>query len=63
MAQSEFVGVDGCHGGWFSVGFDHHGDYEVKVSETLRDLLVHYGGARLILVDIPIGLPEGGGGA
>lgn len=62
MAQSEFVGVDGCHGGWFSVGFDHHGDYEVKVSETLRDLLVHYGGARLILVDIPIGLPEGGEG-
>ena len=62
MARSEFVGVDGCKGGWFSVGFDQDGCCETGVFPTFCELLAHYSGAKLILVDIPIGLPEGKGG-
>ena len=58
MAQSKFVGVDGCKGGWFSVGFDHGGAYELEVHANFSQLLDHYGNAELILVDIPIGLPH-----
>ncbi len=57
--MSEFVGVDGCPAGWFSVGFDRQGGYELEVSGSFGELLARYSGARLVLVDIPIGLPEG----
>ena len=59
MAMIEFVGVDGCPAGWFSVGFDRHGGYEVNVFASFGELLDHYSDAGLVLVDIPIGLPEG----
>ena len=59
---SLFVGVDGCRCGWFSVGFDTHGRYELKVFSAFGELLAYYHEAKLILVDIPIGLPEGPGG-
>ena len=62
MAGSRFVGVDGCPRGWFSVGLDGHGGFEVAVFPTFRELLSQYSGAELVLVDIPIGLPEGEGG-
>ena len=58
MPQFEFVGVDGCPYGWFSVGFTSIHEYELKTFRTFRCLLDYYSGARLILVDIPIGLPE-----
>ena len=56
MAQSEFVGVDACPYGWFSVGFSGDGAYEMIPFPTFRELLNHYHEAQLILVDIPIGL-------
>ena len=59
MAPSKYVGVDGCKRGWFSVGFDSEGMYEFKVAKTFDKLLKHYKDADLILIDIPIGLPEG----
>lgn len=59
MAQIEFVGVDGCPAGWFGVGFDRCGDHELRVFTSFYELLAHYVEARLVLVDIPIGLPEG----
>ena len=58
MTQSEFIGVDGCRCGWFSVGFDQRGSYEMQTFTTFRELLTHYRKAELVLVDIPIGLPE-----
>ena len=58
----EFVGVDGCRGGWFSVGFDGDGRCETKAFKTFEELLDCYEDAKLILVDMPIGLPEGPGG-
>ena len=62
MSKSQFVGVDGCPDGWFSVGLDNCDGYEVRAFKTFCELLVHYGEARLVLVDIPIGLLEDGPG-
>ena len=62
MAANRFVGVDGCPKGWFGVGLDGHGGFEVAVFPTFCELLDHYFNAELVLVDIPIGLPEGAGG-
>ncbi|MDE2992614.1 MAG: DUF429 domain-containing protein [Chloroflexota bacterium] len=59
MSKSKFVGVDGCPYGWFSVGLDDSDGYEVQAFTTFRELLAHYREARLVLVDIPIGLPQG----
>ena len=55
MSHSEFVGVDGCKGGWFSVGLGPR-SFETEVHCTFSDLLDYYEDTRLILVDIPIGL-------
>ena len=60
MPHSEFVGVDGCQGGWFTVGFSSKGEPELRAFRTFEGLLDHYRRARLILVDMPIGLPDGG---
>ena len=56
---SEFVGVDGCRCGWVSVGFSASGEYELKAFFTFEELVEYYHAAKLILVDMPIGLPEG----
>lgn len=62
VSRSKFVGVDGCPYGWFSVGLDNGDGYEVKAFRKFRELLDHYGEAKLVLVDIPIGLLEDGPG-
>ena len=60
MAPSKYIGVDGCKGGWFSVGLDQNGNFcESSVFEKFGQLLEHYKDAELVLVDMPIGLPEG----
>ena len=62
MGKIEFVGVDGCRSGWFSVGFDSYCGYELKVFPAFSELLAYYKDSKLVLVDIPIGLMEGPGG-
>lgn len=62
MSKSKFVGVDGCPYGWFSVGLDNGDGYEVPVFKTFCELLDHYSAAKLVLVDIPIGLLKDGPG-
>ena len=57
-SKSLYVGVDGCPGGWFSVGFASDGDFETKPFRKFVDLVSYYENAKLILVDIPIGLPN-----
>ena len=59
MKKSEFVGLDGCPYGWFGVGFDSSGYWEVELFRKFSEVLDYYAEAKLILVDIPIGLPEG----
>ena len=58
----KYVGVDGCNGGWFCVGFDDNGDYGFGIVATFTGLLDAVPDAELVLIDIPIGLPEGPGG-
>ena len=57
MAHSEFVGVDWCPSGWLSVGFMGSDEYELKTFPKFGELLACYETAKLILLDIPIGLP------
>ena len=55
----DVVGVDGCPFGWFSVRLPHSGEPKVEKFRTFEKLLDYYGDVGLVLVDIPIGLPEG----
>ena len=61
MNQNEirYVGVDGCPYGWFAVGFTQDGRCEWDAFHEFEELFCRYTGAELILVDIPIGLPNG----
>ena len=56
-----YLGVDGCPYGWFIVALDENW-YETRVCRTFGELLDFYRNAELILVDVPIGLPEGEAG-
>lgn len=60
MTDSEikYVGVDGCKAGWIGVGLSDSGCWDVKVCVDFPDLLTHFGDACVVLVDMPIGLPE-----
>jgi predicted RNase H-like nuclease len=58
--DGEFVvGVDGCKAGWVAVAIDARGRSSHSVERTFAALGDRYQGASLILVDIPIGLPDG----
>ena len=58
MGKSEFVGVDGCPYGWVGVGFGSSGYWEVELFRKFNEVPDYYAEAKLVLVDIPIGLPE-----
>ena len=55
-SEMKYIGVDGCVGGWLSVGLDDRNGYEVKGFMEFVDLLAYFSDARLILIDMPIGL-------
>ena len=54
------VGVDGCRAGWFAVRLSGQGEYAVAKFASLGELVDSYDDGDLVLVDIPIGLPEDG---
>jgi predicted RNase H-like nuclease len=51
-----FVGVDGCHSGWFFAGISGDNGFRFGVLTRFAEISELLGRARLILVDIPIGL-------
>ena len=53
------VGVDGCKAGWFFFRFDGS-DMSFGVVGSAAELLPQASEDAPILIDIPIGLPEGG---
>lgn len=55
----KYVGADGCKAGWFCAGLDDSWGYGFGVAATFADLLDAVPDAELVLVDIPIGLPDG----
>ena len=56
----KYVGVDGCKEGWIGIGLSDGDGWDFKVCGEFPDLLACFGDACVILVDIPIGLPEDG---
>jgi predicted RNase H-like nuclease len=52
------VGVDGCRAGWLAVRLSRRGVSESQIFPDIAALWSAYRRADLILVDIPIGLPE-----
>ena len=55
-----FVGVDGCRAGWFAIGLEAEGNWQVDVFPEVSSLWNHHRQASLILIDIPIGLKAEG---
>lgn len=57
---ADYYGIDGCPAGWFFVGIDRDHNYQFGVLEEFADVNLFTNQARLILVDIPIGLISSG---
>ena len=55
-----FVGVDGCRAGWFAIGLEAEGRWQVDIFPDVSSLWDHHRQAALILIDIPIGLKTDG---
>ena len=55
--MSEYVGVDWASKGWLTVSIDD-GDWLVRMYPSLYSVWFSHRNAEVILVDIPIGLPE-----
>jgi len=58
--MEEYVGVDGCKAGWLAISLDDAGSWRIGVHGDFAALWANYEAAGLILVDIPIGLVDGG---
>jgi len=54
----EYAGIDGCKSGWLYVGIDDKGQFHFGVKRKFEDVIRILKDARLILVDMPIGLPS-----
>jgi predicted RNase H-like nuclease len=52
-----FFGLDGCKAGWFCIGIDDQGEFQFSVLKKFEEVDQYLKQAKLILVDIPIGLP------
>uniref|UniRef100_A0A7C3Z0V3 DUF429 domain-containing protein n=1 Tax=Desulfobacca acetoxidans TaxID=60893 RepID=A0A7C3Z0V3_9BACT len=52
------VGVDGCRGGWLAIKLSREGASEARVFPDMAALWSAHRLASLILVDIPLGLPD-----
>lgn len=52
------VGVDSCRTGWLAVLWDENDEWDVQLFPTIDDLWRTYMAAGLIVIDIPIGLPD-----
>lgn len=55
----DYIGIDGCRGGWKAVGLSCSGSWIVSVFADIDELWSALRGAKLFLIDIPIGLCEG----
>jgi predicted RNase H-like nuclease len=54
------IGVDACKKGWVAVLLDPDNCWQVEIFNTFEDLYNAFDGKHLILIDIPIGLPQAG---
>ncbi len=56
----DFIGVDGCRAGWFTVALDSGRNWKIGVYKTIDDLWDASNSAAMMFIDIPIGLPNSG---
>ena len=52
------VGADACKKGWFAVALDRRGKWNAGIFKTIGRFWQSFLDASLILIDIPIGLPD-----
>jgi predicted RNase H-like nuclease len=55
-----FIGIDGCRGGWFCVTLDAGDNWSCCVASDARAVGELSRVADVVLIDIPIGLPDAG---
>lgn len=55
-----FVGIDGCKAGWFAVTLFASHTWQLAVFDTIHKLWDSLSQAESLLIDIPIGLSDGG---
>lgn len=58
--QSYYVGVDGCHYGWFAVILDEKGNWDLDKFKDINELWKKLKNVKSILIDMPIGLRDSG---
>lgn len=56
----KYIGIDGCRLGWIYVGLNDDGSFSVGVIREIEAISAWIDAAKLILIDIPIGLPSAG---
>jgi predicted RNase H-like nuclease len=56
---AQFIGIDGCRGGWIFAAIEDSRRVEIQFSASIRCIWESFPGAKLMLIDIPIGLPAG----
>jgi predicted RNase H-like nuclease len=54
----KYIGVDACRKGWFAVSIDSDQAWKTDIFESIGELWRTYQCNDLILIDIPIGMPE-----
>lgn len=52
------LGIDGCKGGWIAVEIDDRGNGSVGVFDTVYRALIMHPACDVMLIDMPIGLPD-----
>ena len=57
-SRRTLVGVDGCKKGWIGTSRNPDGKLTCHVEETFAGLVAHYPDDSIIVVDIPMGLPN-----
>ena len=58
--QGSAAGIDGCRAGWFFVALDERGGLRHGLAARFDEAIEALRRTRLVLVDIPIGLPGAG---
>lgn len=53
-----YIGIDGCRAGWFWVALSGARAWDIGLDADAAALAAHGRGARLMLIDVPIGLPD-----
>jgi hypothetical protein len=56
----KYIGVDACRKGWFAVSMGPYNAWEIEIFDSIGDLWDECQCNALILIDIPIGLPDNG---